>query len=151
MVKHGDAEAKPLGGTVYERDLTSLGRRQANEVAAWLVAHDITPEALSVSPRNRAVQTAEPSASALDIQLQTDERLSGGQLTRDSLADLIADAGNPEAIMLVGHEPDCSEMIGKLTGGNVHMATAAIAMVETDSLISANGVLEFLIPPAMRK
>lgn len=150
FLRHGDAEGKQPGEIDAERDLTDLGRRQANEVAGWLVDHGIAPEALLVSPRNRAVQSAEPTAAALDLELQTDDRLSGGELTQASLDELITDAGNPQSILLVGHEPDFSDMIARLTGGNVHMATGALAMVDTTSTISPNGVLEFLVPPHLR-
>lgn len=147
FLRHGDAEDQQPGETDAERDLTDLGRRQANAWAKWFIAHDIQPGALMVSPLNRAVQMAEPTAAALDLELKIDDRLSGGHLSRDSLDGLIADAGDPDIIMLVGHEPDFSEVIGKLTGGNVHQATGACSMVQTDRVTSGDGSLEFLIPP----
>ncbi|MFP3904850.1 MAG: SixA phosphatase family protein [Armatimonadota bacterium] len=150
LVRHGHSKDQQPGETDTERDLTEKGRGQANALAAWLLRHDIAPAQLYCSPLNRAVQTAEPLASALNLDLNTDERLSGGKIDPEALKDLLIGAGEPDSIMLVGHEPDCSEMIRALTGAFVHMSKAAIALVTTNDVLAPYGELECLVPPDLR-
>lgn len=150
LVRHGHSEDQQPGETDAERDLTEKGHRQAGALANWLMRHDIAPAQLYCSPLNRAVQTAEPLASALNLDLNTDERLSGGRIDPEALNDLLIGTGEPDSIILVGHEPDCSEMIRALTGGFVHMSKAAIALVTTHDVLAPYGELECLIPPNLR-
>ena len=50
--------------------------------------------------------------------------------------------------MLVGHEPDFSSAIASLTGGNVKLSKAGVALVELDS---GKGKLRWLFPPKIAK
>ena len=48
--------------------------------------------------------------------------------------------------MLVGHEPDFSEVIASLTGGNVKMAKAGVALID---YAEKKGKLLWLVPPKL--
>lgn len=50
--------------------------------------------------------------------------------------------------MLVGHEPDFSEVVAAITGGQVKFAKAGIALVE---LNGRKGRLLWLFPPKVAK
>ncbi len=150
FLRHGDAADKTVGQTDAERPLTDKGHQQARETAEWLAEHEIEFTAIVSSPLLRAVQTAEPIAAALDMELSTDRRLSGGQLTVQALADLLAEWDEPSCILLVGHEPDFSSLIGELIGGEVEMKKAALALVRADSIKAGAGTLAALVPPRLR-
>ena len=149
FLRHGDAEDKKPGQTDAERELTSLGMQQARDASRWLSDHGIEVALIVSSPLLRARQTAEPVAAALQAQITEDERLSGGQLTVEALAGIVTDAGNPNSILLVGHEPDFSRTIAALIGGAVDVKKAALALVECDR-VAAGGELAWLIPPKLR-
>jgi phosphohistidine phosphatase SixA len=51
-----------------------------------------------------------------------------------------------ESLMLVGHEPDFSEVIESITGGNVKLAKAGIALLECDE---KKGKLLWLLSPKL--
>lgn len=150
FLRHGDAEDKKPGQSDAERRLTSLGTQQAQDAGRWLSEKGIKVDAIVSSPLVRARQTAEPVAAALQAQMTDDERLSGGRLTVEALAGIAADAGNPKSILLVGHEPDFSHIIGDLTRGTVRVKKAALALVKCDRVVAGSGKLEWLIPPKLR-
>jgi phosphohistidine phosphatase SixA len=55
-----------------------------------------------------------------------------------------------ESLMVVGHEPDFSKTIGKLTGARIKLSKAGIALVEVDTDWSC-GKLLWLFPPKIAK
>ena len=150
FLRHGDAEAQQPGQSDAQRELTALGKQQGQQAAQWLSAHGIRVDVVVSSPLLRAWQTATPVAATLQAQLTRDDRLSGGQLTLDALADIIADAGYPDSILLVGHEPDFSTIISQLTGGSVDIKKAALSLVTCAEVAAGSGQLAWLVPPALR-
>jgi phosphohistidine phosphatase SixA len=52
--------------------------------------------------------------------------------------------------MVVGHEPDFSRTIAQLTGGEIKLSKAGIALLELDRSWR-NGRLLWLIPPRIAK
>jgi phosphohistidine phosphatase SixA len=65
------------------------------------------------SPLLRARETAEPIARASDLELEIDERLSPG-VDADGLRAVVE--GRGDTVVVVGHQPDCSEIVFALTG-----------------------------------
>jgi 2,3-bisphosphoglycerate-dependent phosphoglycerate mutase len=69
LIRHGDAVPDPddvLPGDYDDQNLSALGRRQAEALAARL--RDLRFDALYTSPLRRTQQTAEPLARALALQ-----------------------------------------------------------------------------------
>ena len=79
---------------------------------------------------------------------RTDDRLQPGFDTR-RLAAILADFPDTKALLLVGHEPDFSTIIGELTGARVVMKKGGLALVELDDPQSLQGVLYWLAPPKL--
>ena len=150
FLRHGDAEAAKPGQTDAERELTPLGRRQGGQAAQWLKQQGISVDVVVSSPLVRARQTGEPVAAALEVPMREDERLSGGRLTLEALAAIIADAGNPGSLLLVGHEPDFSALVEQLTGGKVNVRQATLALVACGRVTAGSGELAWLVPAALR-
>jgi phosphohistidine phosphatase len=55
-----------------------------------------------------------------------------------------------ESMMIVGHEPDFTEVIHQLTGGNTKLSKAGVALVEL-KVDSMKGELRWLVPPKFAK
>ncbi|KAA9149093.1 histidine phosphatase family protein [Amycolatopsis acidicola] len=77
LVRHGETEwhaGNRYAGT-SEVALTARGLHQAGQLAEFLAAQPDPPVALYCSPMGRARRTAEPSAQALGLSIQTVEQL----------------------------------------------------------------------------
>jgi phosphohistidine phosphatase len=133
LLRHGDAED---GSPDAQRPLTDKGRGQAKAAGSALATLGVGLEACLTSPRVRAADTATLACEPLGVEPQVDERLSGGDFDPEELA-----AGIEGNVLLVGHEPDFSEAIARLTGGRVHMKKGGLAAVDS-------GVLRVLLRPA---
>lgn len=75
LLRHGEVHnpARVLYGRLPGFKLSDLGERQADLAAAYLARRPI--RYLVSSPLQRALQTAQPLAAALDLDVETDDRL----------------------------------------------------------------------------
>jgi phosphohistidine phosphatase len=110
VVRH--AEAAP-GEPDELRPLTPAGRQQARSLGERLARDGVHLDALLSSPLLRARETAAAIAKRLGVAVEVDERLAPG-----ATAELVrsATAGRGEAVAVVGHQPDCGEIVEDLTG-----------------------------------
>jgi len=122
VVRH--AEAAP-GEPDHLRPLTKAGRAAARSLAKELGTQDI--DAVLSSPLRRARETADEIAAAAGTQTAVDDRLAPGA-TADDLREAVA--GRGETVVVVGHQPDCSEIVLELTGREVRFKTGSVQEVE---------------------
>jgi phosphohistidine phosphatase len=151
FLRHG----KALSRTEWEHDdrrrpLTPEGVAEMRRIGATLVAMDVAPDVLVSSPLARARHTAELIAEALgaDVKPVLDERLAPGFGAAD-LEAIVTERRPAAAIMLVGHEPDFSTVIGALTGGRVVCKKGGLARVDVDETDLGSGDLVWLLPPSL--
>jgi phosphohistidine phosphatase len=126
MLRHGDAEEGD--GDDDARRLTAKGERQARAAGRALAALGAEIDACLTSPKVRAMETAGLACEALGIEPEIAEELRGGGF--DALA-LTAGRGD---VLLVGHEPDFSSEVARLTGGKAKMRKGGIAIVDGSTL-----------------
>lgn len=108
IVRH--AEAAP-GNPDELRTLTPEGREQARALGRSLREQGFEPDAIVSSPMLRARETA----NALDLgEPEVDERLAPGA-SPDDVRD--AALGRGDAVLVVGHQPDCGRAAAALAGG----------------------------------
>ncbi len=146
--RHGPAGSKSeWQGPDAERPLTGDGRAVVEQVAALLARAGLSIDAVLSSPLARAHQTAEIAAATLGCpdRLADDERLAHG-FDRKRLATIVAEHSGAQTLMLVGHEPEFSAVIGQLTGGTVVVKKAGVARVDLDEQ-TMRGTLVWLLPP----
>jgi phosphohistidine phosphatase len=108
LIRH--AESAP-GEPDELRALTPAGHAQARELGDRLRADGIQPDAVLSSPLLRARETA------ADLGFGTPEprdELGPGTTVAEVRATV---AGRGETVVVVGHQPDCSEIAAALTGG----------------------------------
>lgn len=130
-----------------ERPLSARGARQAGQLAQLLVRGGFAADAIVTSPMLRAEQTARIVGEALGVGVQVDDRLASGFDLTD-LAALLDDLGGPVSPVLVGHDPDLSEILSELVGVPLGLRKGALARIDVVTPIEAGvGVLRWLIPP----
>jgi phosphohistidine phosphatase len=141
-LRHGIAVEPGTPG--FERDsdrpLTSEGKRRLRQTAAAMQKMDLHFDLILSSPFLRARQTAEIVAVSLKLTKQL------------AFSDALAPDGNPQAlvrqlselkpapenVLLVGHEPYLSRLIGLLTAGEagavIDLKKSGLGKLEVESL-----------------
>jgi phosphohistidine phosphatase len=148
FLRHGEADWPNWTKPDDERPLTERGRKEMKRVAKFLERLKLIPDSILTSPLPRASQTAEIVGQRLGIELQVEPALAHG-FNLERLRRLLA-TRDAETVMIVGHEPEFSEVIGELTGGKIKISKAGVALLEINrSCIS--GTLLWLFPPKFTK
>lgn len=139
----GDDEARPL---------SDKGEKQADRLGAFLAGVGFKPDAIVTSPKLRAAQTAEIVAKHLGVQISFDDRLAGA-FDVETLETLLRDAGDPVRPVVVGHDPDFSDVLAELSGAaRLPMPKGALARVDIERPLRAGGgTLHWLVPPDLLK
>lgn len=128
LLRHGDAEAG--NGDDAVRHLTSKGERQAEAAGRALAALGAAIDACLTSPKVRAAETARLACRALGLEPEIADELRGGGF--DSLG-LSAGRGD---VLLVGHEPDFSAEVSRLTGAKVRLRKGGLAIIDGSTLVA---------------
>jgi phosphohistidine phosphatase len=146
FLRHGKADwpdwKKPDG----ERPLTKVGRKEMRQVGEFLVRCNVQVDLVLTSPLPRAAQTADIAAKHLKAVCREEKMLAPGFSVRD--VPRLVRKYPRDSLMLVGHEPDFSSVIEALTGGNVKMAKAGLALVD---YAEKEGRLLWLVPPKISR
>jgi phosphohistidine phosphatase len=128
LLRHGEAEDGT--GDDAARRLTEKGERQARDAGLALRALGGEIDACLASPKVRAQETARLACEPLGVAVEVTEALRGGAF--DAL-DLSAGRGDT---LLVGHEPDFSSEVARLTGANIALKKGGIAVVDGSTLVA---------------
>ncbi len=127
LMRHGIAvpREEDLGMSDAERPLTEEGVRKTEQVAEGLVRLGISCEWIMTSPLLRARQTAEIAAKALKLGDHMEEwpELGAGGSNEALLHRLQATEQDRsvKGILLVGHEPQLSELLSLFLSGSHHL------------------------------
>ncbi len=149
LVRHAHAgDTASWRGNDDERPLSPKGERQAAAMARFLSRIGLKPTALLTSPRLRATQTAAPIGKALHMDVHQEPLLAAG-LDLADLEQILSAAGDPPSLLLVGHDPDFSELARELTGaGELPLPKGSLARIDVvRPLAPGRGVLRWLVPP----
>ncbi|MEA2251098.1 MAG: phosphohistidine phosphatase [Solirubrobacteraceae bacterium] len=142
LLRHGEAEphdARPDP----ERELTERGRAQAVAAGRALAALQVEIHLAFTSPKARARDTAVLACRELGVEPIEHEALASG-FDADDARELLAAAGSEQRVLVVGHEPDFSQVVHDLTGGRIDLKKGGIAAVR---LHGASGELIVLLRP----
>ncbi len=134
------------------RPLTDKGRGQSERLGKFLHGLGFTTDAIITSPKVRAAQTAEIVGKLLEVPVVVDERL-GEAISFAGLESILDDHGAPERPILVGHDPDFSELVASLCGAaGIPMRKGAFARIAVDRPLQPGaGDLRWLVPPDLLK
>ena len=150
FLRHADAEPFSPEGDA-QRALTMKGVAQAKRVGEFCSRVGIAPAAILHSPYRRTTETAEIIGRHLGIKLTPAKFLACGLQPVAAFDELHARRASNGALMLVGHEPDFSDLIGTLIGGGavparILVKKASLTLVEVDELRTGGGQLVFALP-----
>jgi len=137
LLRHG--EAVPHSDDDDVRELTERGRDQSRIAGRALAALEVVVHECYTSPKVRARQTAELACAALAVEPVEHEALRAGFAARDALELLDGD----RRVLVVGHDPDFSQVVHDLTGGRVQLKKGGIAGVR----LEGGGELLILLRP----
>ena len=147
LLRHADAET--VAESDEQRFLSEKGMLQSQRVARFCDAHQIRPEFVLSSPVRRAHQTASEVATHLNTKLVTVRWLACGATPANTM-ERLDEYKTAQSVMLVGHEPDLSQLAGALIGtvtyGSIHVRKATLTLIDLPKLALGYGRLEFSIP-----
>jgi phosphohistidine phosphatase len=134
LLRHAEAESHGVRADA-ERRLTERGEQQARLAGIAVARLDVTFEAVLFSPKVRARQTAELAAEGWGDDQR--ERLSvhpplAGDFDAAQALDAMAAVASDGRLLLVGHEPDLSGVVGQLSGGHVDLKKGGLAALRLE-------------------
>jgi phosphohistidine phosphatase len=151
FLRHGVAEQRgQWTGPDEARPLTREGIDRMTKQAERMAKLGLHPDLIVTSPFARAAQTAQIVAERLELtqSLVTDDRLASG-FDLHAFSRVLKDHSVP-TVMLVGHEPDFSQVIGQLVGGaRVVLKKGGLACVEVYGGSLVSGELLWLATPQL--
>jgi phosphohistidine phosphatase len=151
IVRHAIAEeVSRHGGGDAERELTAEGRQKMKQAAEGFAALERKIDRIFSSPLVRARQTAEIFANALKLEVEEMDELSPAHSPKD-VCTRLSSISKAKNVMLVGHEPNCSELASYLLVGSsgleIIFKKGAICMIEAEQPTAGSGTLIFHLPP----
>src|SRR5881398_4008529 len=144
FLRHGQADWASWKKPDDERPLTKSGKREMRDVAKFLDRLKVRPNLIVTSPLPRAAQTADIAADYVKAKLRKDELLAPG-FGMNELRTVLK-RHRAKSLMLVGHEPDFTNVISKLTGASLKLSKAGVALLDVDPE-SQEGRVLWLFPP----
>jgi phosphohistidine phosphatase SixA len=149
FLRHADAgDPERWQGDDDSRPLSEKGELQAERLGSFLAEVGFQPDAIISSPKVRARRTAEVVGAAIGVGVRLDDRLAVG--FDPAVVDaILADAGDPRKPVLVGHDPDFSQVLGWLANADgLTMKKGAFARVDVRGAVAdGRGTLRWLVPP----
>jgi phosphohistidine phosphatase len=152
IMRHGIAVERGTAGYADDakRPLTAEGKKKMQAVTAGLVRVGFDPDWIVTSPLVRAAETAEIVADGLGDALRP-----GG--SAEALLTFLAKQPGRRRVLVVGHEPDLSELAARLVGAGRHarlgFKKGGCCLITFDEFPprSAGQLVWWLTPRLMRK
>jgi phosphohistidine phosphatase len=126
LLRHAEAED---GEPDAERPLTAEGEKQSRLTGRALERLGIGIDACVSSPKVRALDTARLVCETLGVEVSEDRRLAGGPFDPRELVDGLGDNA-----LLVGHDPDFSLAVHRMTGAQVRIPKGGLAGIDRGEL-----------------
>ena len=148
LLRHANADT--TADTDDERPLSEKGIAQSRKVARFCELHQLVPEMILTSPLRRARETAEIVVTHFRVELLVVPWLASGMEAETALNELRS-YDRFARVMIVGHEPDFSELAAHLLGGeaHIHLRKGSLTQIELRQFKRGAGRLEFSLPPRL--
>ena len=155
LMRHAIAVEPDENTEDSQRPLSEKGRKRLGKIARNLAKLDLTFDLILTSPYLPARQTADIVADALDIKpkhVAESENLAPFGFV-DRLVEEINTHEPIEFLLVIGHEPFLSQLIGMLVAGDaslsIEMKQAGLCRLSIEHLIYGRcATLEWLMTPA---
>ena len=156
-MRHGDAGNRKDINNNLERSLTAEGREEVERIAKSLKSLKLDVDMIATSPLKRALETAEIVAEIFQKtkKLETWNELSP-EGERKDLLERLSRLNEESTVLLVGHEPYLSTLMGDLIsnkpGARIVLKKGGAAKIVINSLLpKASGELRWLLTPRQLK
>jgi phosphohistidine phosphatase len=148
LLRHADAETEAARDDL--RQLSEKGRNQTQKVGRFFARQAIEPDVILTSPLIRAKQTAQIVAEEIHLEsrVAVEDFIKCGMTPSDAFSGL-RKFQETSSVLLVGHEPDLSHLVGALIrapAGNVHVRKATLIKILAPVVETGGGVIEFFLP-----
>lgn len=135
LIRHAKSSWDDTALSDKDRPLHDRGKCDAPKMGKRLARRDVKPDLILSSPAMRALATAEIIAKKLDYKrkdIVVDDRLYAGEA--DDLLNVIHKLGDKcKRVILVGHNPELTELAHRLSSEITHMPTCAVAAFTFDA------------------
>lgn len=135
LIRHAKSSWDDMTLGDKDRPLNDRGKRDAPRVGKQLSKRGVKPDLILSSPAARALATAEIIAKALDYKrsaIVVNDRLYA--VDADELLDVIRQLDDrAHCVMLVGHNPELTELANRLSSKVTQLPTCAVAEFTFDS------------------
>ncbi|HEV8258568.1 MAG TPA: phosphohistidine phosphatase SixA, partial [Casimicrobiaceae bacterium] len=135
LVRHAKSSRDDPALADKDRPLNDRGKRDAPKMGKRLAKRRVKPDLILSSPAVRALKTAEIIAKKLDYKrknILVDDRLYA--VEAGELLEVIRKLGDQvERVMLIGHNPELTELAHRLSSKITHMPTCAVAEFTFDA------------------
>lgn len=155
FVRHASAGQKKLSGKKDEkRPLDSDGVQQCTQMGRILSSMEVGVDAIISSPLKRATQTAALIANEIGYEGKLHiENALRPEAKYDHFRDMLRDYSKHESILVVGHNPNFSDFLGRTIAGSgerahVDLRKGSVAKVESKQ---KKYVLDWLLTPRLAK
>lgn len=139
LLRHGKALRSEPGARDFDRGLAARGVTDSEKLGAFLTRHRLLPDRVLVSPAVRTRDTWAYAARACPAAPATvfDPRLYDAKA--ETIFDIIREAGDAGAVLVVGHNPGLHELaLLLIASGDVenrerlqeHLPTAGLVVVD---------------------
>jgi phosphohistidine phosphatase len=144
LMRHAKSSWAIANQPDFERTLNERGKKDAPEMANRIKAKGFTPELIICSPAKRTLKTAKEVVRVLQLkehQLETNESIYDAHV--DDIMHIIRQIDDTyKRVMLVGHNPTFTGMVGVLTQSFIeNIPTAGVALISFYQAISWKQVL----------
>ena len=160
VLRHGLAvdPGSPGCKSDADRTLTGEGKRKLLRIGEAMKELELNFDLIFSSPYARALQTAEIIAEVLDVpkKLKCTDHLVPGANPRKLIECINGLQPKPSSLLLVGHEPDLSQLISFLAAGDsslsVSLKKGGLAKLSLESLKPGKcATLEWLLTPGQMR
>jgi phosphohistidine phosphatase len=131
ILRHGEAVPHDSRASDDERELTARGEAQASAAGAALARLGVELTACYTSPKLRSLDTARICCRSLNVEPEIVPALASG-FERDDARELLLAHGGDDRVLIVGHEPDLSQLIHDYTGARLEMKKGGMAAIALD-------------------
>jgi phosphohistidine phosphatase len=154
ILRHGIAEDGKPGGNDSDRALTSEGKKKLRDILQVAQKAGVSPTLIISSPYRRAVESAQVAVDELGYKgkvLETNTLLP----TSDPkpVWDEIRVHKSESELMLVGHEPLLSTLIGYLLAApslSIDLKKGALVRIDFDGFgAQPHGILKWMLVPKL--
>jgi phosphohistidine phosphatase len=154
VLRHGKSSWSDASLDDHDRPLKGRGKKAAKKIGQLLRERGWLPDLVLSSTARRAYATARLALmeAGYEGEIVKVEDLYFASVHKQLAAVSRHARRKDKSVLIVGHNPALEELVGTLTGGEVSMTTANLAVVELDikdwgKLPGTRGQLRDLVRP----